>query len=422
MTGLSPSENRIVEHIEARRSAMAAQLVEWAHVNSGSRHLAGLETMRTLIEASLVPLADSVETRAPNPVTTIDDAGREAGLDHGSNLLARKRPHATRRMILTGHMDTVFPADHAFQHCRMLDTDMLNGPGTADMKAGLIVMIEALAALESVNAIPELGWDVVVNADEEVSSLGSAALLREAARRCQVGMTFEPSLTPEGRLASSRRGSGNFIGAVAGRAAHAGRNPEDGRNAVIAAADLALRLNSLSEEIPGLATNVARIAGGSANNIVPDQAVLSWNMRPLGQAVQHRAEAAIATIVAAIQEEHDVAITVSGQFARPAKPFDVRHQALFGLIREAGADLGLHIDWQPSGGVCDGNNIAAENVIVVDTMGARGGAIHTDREFVILSSLTERAALAAVSIMRIAQGRLDAALQSGSGWMGAKHV
>jgi glutamate carboxypeptidase len=410
MAGLSSSEIRIVEHLGDRQQAMAATLVDWAHVNSGSRNLAGLATMRGLIEARLAPLADSVATVEPSPVNTLSDSGEDIPLPHGANLLARKRPGANRRMILTGHMDTVFPADHPFQNCRMLDADTLNGPGTADMKGGLLVMIEALAALEAADAIPDLGWDVVVNADEEVSSLGSAALLRETARACQIGMTFEPSVTPQGTLASARRGSGNFIATIAGRAAHAGRNPQDGRNAVIAAADLALRLDALKRDIAGLSVNVARIAGGGANNIVPDAAALSWNMRPLDPEGQARAEQAIAAILDDIRAVHEVTIRTSGRFARPPKPFDAPHEALFNLIREAGADLGLAIDWQPSGGVCDGNNIAAENVIVVDTMGVRGGAIHTSDEYVLLDSLSERAALAAVTIARIAQGRLDAAL------------
>jgi len=386
---------------------MAATLTEWAEINSGSRNLDGLATMRARIAGRLEPLADTVTTHAADSVTTLDDTGAEIAVPHGANLLARKRPDRNRRLILTGHMDTVFPADHPFQQCRRIDANTLGGPGTADMKGGLLVMIEALAALEAAGAIDNIGWDVVVNADEEVGSLGSAALLRETARRCQIGLTFEPAVTPEGRLASARRGSGNFVATLTGRAAHAGRNPQDGRNAVVAAADLAVLLDGLKHIIPGLSVNVARVSGGGANNVVPDAAALSWNMRPLDAEAQQRAEQAMATALDDVRRAHEVAIRLAGGFARPPKPFDARHALLFGLVRDAGADLGLAIEWQPSGGVCDGNNIAAENVVVVDTMGVRGGAIHTDREYVLLDSLSERAALAAITILRIAQGRLD---------------
>jgi len=412
MVGLSTLESQIVTSLQDRQTAMVAEVVDWANVNSGSRNMAGLAAMREIVAARLAPLADVLEVREPDPVTTLADDGRTVDVPHGANLLARKRPHAARRIILTGHMDTVFAPDHPFQTCRMLDPATLNGPGTADMKGGLIVMIEALAALEATGAIDDLGWDVVVNADEEVASLGSAGLLREVARQCQIGMTFEPSATPEGRLASARRGSGNFIASIAGRPAHAGRNPEDGRNAIIAAADLALRLDGLKQRIPGLSINVARVSGGGANNVVPDRAALNWNMRPQDLAGQQQAEDAITAIVAEIERVHDVALRLSGGFARPPKPFDAPHRALFGLVRETGADLGLPIDWAPSGGVCDGNNIAAQNVIVVDTMGVRGGAIHTPDEFLLVESMSERAALAAVTIARIAGGRLDAVLRN----------
>jgi glutamate carboxypeptidase len=409
MKGLSEREARLVAGLQARQRAMAAELLDWAAINSGSRNLPGLAEMVERLSARLAPIADRCAIVPPAPVTTLADDGREVAVPHGDILVASKRPQAQRRIILTGHMDTVFGPDDPFQICRMIDPDTVNGPGTADMKGGLLVMIESLAALEQDGAIGDIGWEVVINGDEEVASLGSAPMLREVARCCQIGLTFEPSQTPEGRLTSARHGSGNFVAHVAGRAAHAGRNPRDGRNAVVAAADLALRLVALGREVDSLNVNVARVTGGGPNNIVPDSAALAWNMRPADLAAQSFAEAALPRLRAEVAAAHDVSVTLSGHFARPPKPFDARHEALFGLVRDVGADLGQAIDWRPSGGVCDGNNIAAEGVAVVDTMGARGGAIHTDREFLILSSLSERAALAALTILRLAQGRLPAA-------------
>lgn len=410
MSGLSVLEQRIIGHLHGRQGAMAAEVADWAQINSGTRNLAGLETMRGLIAARLAPIVDSIETRAPDPVTMLSDRGEEVSVPHGANLLARKRVPAKRRMILTGHMDTVFSPDHPFQSCQILGGNRLNGPGVADMKGGLIVMIEALHALELSGAIPSLGWDVVVNADEEVSSLASASLLREIAHGAQIGMTFESTVTPEGTLASSRRGSGNFIATIIGRPAHAGQAPQNGRNAVVAAADFALRLEQLKRDIPGLLVNVARITGGGPNNIVPDQAALTWNIRPLDFETNRKAQNGIKAAFDAVEATHEVSIRMGGQFARPPKLFDAPHEALFGLVRDTGADLGIRVDWQPSGGVCDGNNIAAENVIVVDTMGVRGGAIHTSDEFLLLDSMSERAALAAITILRIAEGRLDPVL------------
>ena len=411
MRGLSPLEVRLVAALDARQSAMAQTVVDWAEINSGSRNLPGLALMADRISALVAPISDQIGILPPAEVKTLSDTGDEILVPHGNIVAASKRPALTRRIILTGHMDTVFGLDDAFQQCRMLADGTLNGPGTADMKGGLLVMIEALTALEAEGALDEIGWDIVINGDEEVASLGSAHILREVAQRCQIGLTFEPSMTPEGTLASARRGSGNFIAHVTGRSAHAGRNPEDGRNAIVAAADFALQLAALGRQIDGLSVNVARVSGGGPNNVVPDSASLSWNMRPVDGLAQARAEAGIATALAMVQAEHEVSIKISGHFARPPKPFDARHQALFGLVKMAGEDLGQTIDWRPSGGVCDGNNIAAQGVAVVDTMGVRGGAIHTDKEFLLLPSLSERAALAALTMSRLAEGRLEGAWQ-----------
>lgn len=405
MSGLSDRESRIIASLRARQNDMVDTVIAWSAVNSGSRNLAGLAEMRDLIRERLAPLGESISICPPDQVTSYDTTGSQVPLPHGDNLHVRKRPDANRRILFTGHMDTVFAADHPFQTSRRIDEGTLNGPGVADMKGGIILFIEALAALEEAGALDAIGWDIVINADEEVSSAGSRSLLREVAQTVQVGFTFEPSLTPEGLFAGARKGSGNFTARIAGRAAHAGRDPLSGRNAVIAASDLALRLNGLAGT--ALSVNVARLQGGGANNVVPDLALLWWNMRPVDREAQDRAERAIADIQAAICAEHEVGIEIIGNFGRPPKPMDPRTEALFSFVRDTGRDLDLTLGWHDTGGVCDGNNIAAEGVAVIDTMGVRGGAIHTPQEFLILDSLSERASLTALALMRLAEGRLD---------------
>jgi glutamate carboxypeptidase len=205
---------------------------------------------------------------------------------------------------------------------------------------------------------------------------------------------------PDGTLAGARPGSGNFSFIITGRSAHAGRNPEDGRNAVVAAAELALHLSH--SKTPGLSINPARIDGGSPNNVVPDHAILRVNLRPQTGDDEEIAKRLIADAVERIAREHDVRIDVHGGFGRPPKPMTREAEALFQLVRNAGADLGQDIGWQATGGVCDGNNIAACGVPVVDTMGVRGGKIHSMEEYLIVDSLAERAALSALTILRLA--------------------
>lgn len=399
-TRLTHAEAKALSLLDDQSAAMTEQVLEWAAINSGSRNLTGLRTMADQLEAAFAPIGGNARRVAPQPVTSLDAQGHEVPLLHGENLHIRKRPEAPVQVLLTGHMDTVFPESHSFQACRWLDDKTLNGPGTADMKGGIAVMLAALSALEASPLAPSLGWEVVLNADEEVSSLGSAALLTAAAKRCHLGLTFEPALA-DGTLAGGRRGSGNFSAHVAGLAAHAGRNPQDGRNAILAAADLALRLSVLGDA--NLSVNVAKIEGGGPNNVVPDCAVLRWNMRPLDAAAQARAEAGIAAAVAAVRAAHGVDIHCHGHFARPPKPLDANQARLFDLVRQCGASLGLDLRWRDTGGVCDGNNLAATGLAVVDTLGPRGGAIHSPDEFLLVDSLVERAKLAALVLLRVAQ-------------------
>jgi glutamate carboxypeptidase len=336
----------------------------------------------------------------PAPVEAVDAAGMPFAVPHGRNLHLSVRPGAPVQLLFTGHMDTVFPVDHPFQSMRWIEDGVLNGPGVADMKGGIAVMLAALAAVEAGPDATRVGYEVVINSDEEVGSLGSAALIAGAAAGKRAALTYEPSALPDGTLAGARPGSGNFSFTIHGRSAHAGRNPEDGRNAVVAAADLALRLKKGVG--PRLSVNPAKIDGGSPNNVVPDLAVLRVNLRPATLEDQARAQSLIDSSVAMVAVEHDVEIHVHGHFARPPKPMTPALESLFGMVKQAGADLGQSIGWQPTGGVCDGNNIAACGVPVIDTMGVRGGKIHSMEEYLIVDSLPERAALSALTILRLA--------------------
>jgi len=397
MRGLSSSEQAAVERASAE--PMLDQVLGWAAVNSGSRNLGGLERMADLLADAFAALPGLLRLEQPQPVEAVDAAGKTIQLKHGRHLHLSVRPTAPLQLLFTGHMDTVFASDHAFQETRWLEDGVLNGPGVADMKGGLAVMLAALKAVERSPQADRLGYEVVINSDEEVGSLGSAALLAQAAQGKRAALTYEPAALPDGTLAGARPGSGNFAIVVHGRSAHAGRNPEDGRNALLAAADLALRLDELRRD--GLTVNASRIEGGSPSNVVPDLAILRVNMRPRTPEIEDLARRGVDEAVAAVAAEHDVMIEPSGGFGRPPKPLTPEAEALFNLVRQAGEDLGQPIAWQPSGGVCDGNNIAACGVPVVDTMGVRGGKIHSMEEYLITESLGERAALSALTIMRL---------------------
>ena len=398
MRGLTTQERECVD--QAMAMPMLAQVERWAAINSGSRNLAGLDLMAGTLADRFAVLPGDLTLVEASPVEVIDPGGQRIAIDHGRHLHLKVRGDAPLQLLFTGHMDTVFGRDHPFQSTAWLSDGVLGGPGVADMKGGIAVMLSALLAIEDSGAADRIGYEVVINSDEEVGSLSSAGLIAGAAQGKRAALTYEPSALPDGTLAGARPGSGNFDFTVRGRSAHAGRNPEDGRNAIAAAADLALRLRK--GQGSRLSVNPARIDGGGPNNVVPDLAVLRVNMRPATVEDQARAQSLIEASVAMVAAEHEVDIDVHGHFARPPKPITPALQGLFDTVAKAGTDLGQSIGWQPSGGVCDGNNIAACGVPVIDTMGVRGGSIHSMEEYLIVDSLAERAALSALTILRLA--------------------
>lgn len=402
MQRLSHPESLLIESID--QSAMLTQVETWSLINSGTGNLAGLSQMAAVLADALSALPGEVSLRPAHAVEAVAaDGSIEAG-QFGDHLVLSVRPQAERRLLLTGHMDTVYPADHPFQMLNWIDGETLNGPGVADMKGGIAVMLAALRAFEASPAASAIGYDILMNSDEEAGSPSSSALIEQLARGKHAALTYEPSAFPDGTLAGERSGSGNYSVVFTGRSAHAGRNPGAGRNAVLAAAELALGIKNFESQ--NLSVNPSRIDGGSAVNVVPDKAVLRFNIRPRRQVDADSFNLRFKTLLAAISTSREVKVHVHGGMSRPPKPLDPQAERLFHLVRSCGADLGQDIRWERSGGVCDGNNIAACGVPVVDTLGVRGGAIHSPDEYLIVPSLSERAALSALILHRLAEGAL----------------
>ena len=181
MGGLSSTEQSATER--ATSEPMLDQVLAWAAVNSGSRNLAGLGTVAGMLGDVFAALPGELALSAPTPVDAIDAAGNPLQLDHGRNLHLRVRPDAPVQLLLTGHMDTVFDAEHPFQRTDWLEDGVLGGPGVADMKGGIAVMLAALKAVEASSAALSLGYEIVINSDEEVGSPASSALIAAARKR-----------------------------------------------------------------------------------------------------------------------------------------------------------------------------------------------------------------------------------------------
>jgi glutamate carboxypeptidase len=401
---ISPSDSVMLADVEARADRLVARAIGWCAINSGSRNLAGLAELASVLASELTLLPGMVERKTLAPVVQIGRGGEEELEASGDALLLTVRPRAPLQVALTGHYDTVYPQDTLFRAVTRRPDGALHGPGIADMKGGLSVMLGALASFERHPEAPNVGYRVLLSPDEETGSLASAPLLAAVARSAHLGLTYEPAME-DGALAGARKGSGNFHVVVKGRAAHAGRDFASGRNAVAAAASLAVRLAALNGR--GVTLNVARLDGGGALNTVPDRAVLRFNLRypdaEAGQWAQVQISAAVEQAAA-----DGISLQLHGGLHRPAKPFNHAQSLLFDAVADTALCLGRTLAWKASGGVCEGNNLFAAGLPNVDTLGVRGGAIHSEAEFAWPESFVERAQLSALILARIATGRIDA--------------
>lgn len=378
---------------------------DWSAVNSGTFHLEGLARMAKILADNFHWLGGEMEMIDLPPLESVNRQGEVETRPLGQALRVRKRPDAPIQVYLGGHMDTVFGKDHAFQAARFVDEKTMNAPGATDMKGGLVVMLKALEALEQTPFKDTLGWEVLINPDEEIGSPGSRSLFRASAERNHLGLIFEPCM-PEGTLVSTRKGSGNFVLVIHGKAAHAGRDYGAGRNAVVALSEAIQKLNALTDQRPGLIVNCAIVEGGSTVNTVPDLALLRFNIRIDRPEDRAFAEQQLSAITAEIGERDGYSACLHGGFGRAPKPVTEGITRLQAAIEDCGRALDIPIGWQPSGGVCDGNNLAEFGLPNIDTMGVRGGNIHSDQEYLIVDSLLERSRLTALLLMRLASGEL----------------
>lgn len=379
--------------LPARAAELRSLLVQWCEQNSGSDNLPGLAAMLALLQTAFA--------RLPGPVEAVDLPGTAARA-----LRLRVRPQAGLQLCVSGHYDTVYSADHPFQTCHQEDTLTLRGPGVADMKGGLVVMLAALQTFEQTPAATQLGYEIILSPDEEIGTHGTGPLLAATACRHRFGLVFEPA-RPDGSLVRTRKGTGSITVTSHGRAAHAAK-AEDGRNAIAALAEFLAAAHRLPAELPDVLLNIGHICGGGpATNIVPAFAEAELDVR-----ISHPGDDAVllarlAQLAAPINAREGHRLELKPAFNRPPKGTGPVEALAFRGLQSAGRDLGLPaFTWVDSGGGSDGNLLFAAGLPNLDGLGPRGDHLHSDRECVDLPSLVTRAQLAALFLHRLATGEI----------------
>ena len=381
-------------------AALRDLLISWANISSGSDNFPGLERMRHALAAEFATLPGATVEHVPLTGTP------------AQAVRIRVRPEAPVQLLFSGHYDTVYEASHPFQTCTLLDADTLRGPGVADMKGGLVVILAALRAFEKSAppaAAARLGYEVLLTPDEEIGSFGSGALFEAAgaSRKFALGLVYEPA-RPNGDVVHSRKGTGNFVATCHGRAAHAASPTRTGRNAIAALAEFLVAAHRIPDEMPGVMLNIGNIRGGGpATNVVPDFAESQLDLRVTRMADRAPFLARLHELAAPINARDGIRLEVTGAFNRPPKESGPVEVAALGAYQLSAHELGLApFSSVHTGGASDGNNLAAAGLPNLDALGPIGDRLHSPEEFVRLGSIFDRARLTSRFMAKIATGEI----------------
>ncbi|MGA0945993.1 MAG: M20/M25/M40 family metallo-hydrolase [Candidatus Nanopelagicales bacterium] len=358
-----------------------------------------VEAVRTLVEVES-PSADvaacerAVTVAAEMVRSWLGSAGRVE--IHEGRPILRWGPDQPR-VLLLGHLDTVWPIGTLERIPWSVDGDHLRGPGVFDMKVGVVQAIGAVALL---GLGPDDGVGILLTTDEEIGSGCSRAVIEEAARRAEAVLVLEPSV--EGELKTARKGTSWYVVEVTGRAAHAGLDPERGINALVEAADLVRSATTWAKPDVGTTVTPTTARAGVTDNTVPDRAVIGIDVRAWSSDEQQRVDA-LARGWRPAHAEATVDI-IGGGINRPA----MEASAGEGLARvaERCADaLGLApLGSRAVGGASDGNFTAAMGIPTLDGLGAVGDGAHADHEWASANAVPERTALVAALVAAILAG------------------
>lgn len=392
-------------YITSQQERMESLVEEWVGINTHYSNLAGLEAMSRSLVKAFSSLGGEITERQLPLKHGLDAQGRAATTPLGKLLSIKKNRAAPVSVLLVGHMDTVFPPTSLFQQAKRQGTKM-EGPGVIDLKGGLAILLVALETLERSPYAQGINWEVLINPDEEIGSVGSSSILMERAQDNDFGLVFEP-LLPDGAHASARKGSATYSIAAHGKSAHAGRDHAKGKNAIVVLLKILTEIQALQETFPEALINIGTIKGGDAPNIVPELAVAQINVRgnsnEQATAIRHQMQRIVSE---ASRKQNISSVGFYEHSSRPSKLFDKPTEKLFTGIKGCAELLGMPMTWHDTGGVCDGNNLAAAGLPTIDSMGAEGGKIHTTSEFLMLESLSRRACLAALVLMQMAERRI----------------
>jgi glutamate carboxypeptidase len=394
--GVTADELAAIEaNIRAAEPAYLADLERLVNIDCGSYTPAGVAEVATFVVAFLVRLGADVVTHYPDP-----------GVLLGPTIVATVRgsPGAGPRVLLIGHMDTVFDPGTAAERPFRIEGGQAFGPGVTDMKSGLLTGLYGLRALVELTRDRGLPFERIVfvaNPDEEIGSPSSSPHIRALAPDVDACFVLECARA-NGDIVSSRKGTLDLVLTVHGRAAHAGVEPEKGRSAILEAARIVRDLHALNGRWPGVTVNAGVISGGTRPNVVAERCVLEVDVRATDAASQDEAEAAIRALVAAT-EVPDTTVEVERRARhRPMEKLERSGRLVDHAVAIAGR-LGFEVKDTATGGASDANTTSGLGVPTLDGLGPIGGNDHSPAEYLDLDSVVPRTALFTGLLLAVAR-------------------
>jgi glutamate carboxypeptidase len=370
--------SEIENHLSGLRESIFSLLEEMVRIQSGTRNKAGVDAVGNLIQRTCRPLPVNIRV-VEQPVL-------------GNHLVLRTNAEdaAGGRILLAGHMDTVFPRDTDFNWYRE-DQEKSYGPGVCDMKGGLVTGIFALKALDNAGLLAKIPLTFVFNSDEEIGSPSSRDLIAEQARQSSAAFVLECG-GHKGEIVTGRKGSLSFLLTVTGRAGHAAFAGKEKASAILELAHKTIALENLNDVGNGLSVNVGKITGGIGANTVAENARARVDCR----FVTPEQKKELSKKIDAIGKKVNIPGTqtcIEMLSSRPPMPRCQKNRQLYGIVKQIADELGRPIEEEHRQGVSDANQIAAQGIPVVDGLGPVGGRDHSREEYMIKESLIQRVVL-----------------------------
>ena len=381
--------------VRAAEPAFLADLERLVNIDCGSYTPAGVGEVAGFVTAFLESIGAEV-TRHDDP------AGRLGPTIVGA--LEGGDPDGPR-LLLIGHMDTVFDPGTAAARPFRIEGATAYGPGVTDMKSGLLTGLYGLRTIvdagRAAGSLPFRRIVFVANPDEEIGSPSSSAHIRALAAETDACFVLECARA-NGDIVSARKGTLDLVLTVHGRAAHAGVEPEKGRSAILEAARLIRDLHALNGRWPGVTVNVGVVAGGTRPNVVPERCIVEVDVRAMDAASQDEAEAAI-TAIAAGTEVPDTTVEVERRARhRPMEKLERSGRLVEHAIAIADR-LGFAVKDTATGGASDANTTSGLGVPTLDGLGPIGGNDHAPAEYLDVASIVPRTALFAGLLLAVAR-------------------